>query len=80
MFINHWSQKNVAFSYSQSYNEARRMAIIYTKHAKEMLAHRNIKIELADKCANNPDQILLGENDRKIYLKESGSKIPIQWK
>jgi len=54
------------------------MAIIYTKHAKEMLAHRNIKIELADKCANNPDQILLGENDRKIYLKESGSKIPIQ--
>ncbi len=48
------------------------MAIIYTKHAKEMLLHRNIKQTLADECANNPDRVKLGENDRKIYLKNFG--------
>lgn len=48
------------------------MAIIYTKHAKEMLLNRDIKQKLADKCANNPDKILLGEDDKKIYLKDFG--------
>ena len=48
------------------------MAIIYTKHAKEMLLHRGIKQELADDCANSPDKILSGEDDKKIYLKDFG--------
>lgn len=48
------------------------MAIIYTKHAKEMLLHRGIKQELADQCANNPDRVIPGEDDKKIYLKDFG--------
>lgn len=46
------------------------MAIIYTKHAKEMLLHRGIKQELSDECVNNPDKILSGNNNKKIYLKD----------
>lgn len=48
------------------------MAIIYTKHAKEMLLHRGIKQKFADQCANNPDRIILGDDDKKIYLKDFG--------
>lgn len=48
------------------------MAIIYTKHAQEMLIHRGIKKELADECANNPDHTLSSEEDYKIYLKDCG--------
>lgn len=48
------------------------MAIIYTKHAKEMLSHRSIKHELADECVNSPDKILPGNNGKKIYLKDFG--------
>lgn len=48
------------------------MAIIYTKHAKEMLALRGIKLELADQCANDPDQILTTVEGYKIYLKDFG--------
>ena len=48
------------------------MAIIYTKHAKEMLLHRGIKQKLANDNANNPDKILPGNNDKKIYLKDFG--------
>lgn len=48
------------------------MAIIYTKHAKEMLLLRNIKKKLADECASSPDYILPGEYNRKIYLKDFG--------
>lgn len=48
------------------------MAIIYTKHAKEMLLHRGIKQELANQCANNPDIILPTEEGQKIYLKDFG--------
>lgn len=48
------------------------MAIIYTKHAKEMLILRGIKQELANQCATNPDHILPTEKDKKIYLKDFG--------
>lgn len=48
------------------------MAIIYTKHAKEMLSHRGIKQKLANDNANNPDKILPGNNGKKIYLKDFG--------
>lgn len=48
------------------------MAIIYTKHAKEMLIVRSIRKELADECADNPDHVLPGDYDRKIYLKDFG--------
>lgn len=48
------------------------MAIIYTKHAKEMLIHRRIKKEFADECAADPDQIFPAEDEKKIYLKDFG--------
>lgn len=48
------------------------MAIIYTKHAKEMLLHRGINQKLADECVNSPDKILSGNNDKKICLKDFG--------
>ena len=37
-----------------------------------MLFVRNIKKELANKCVANPDQILIGEGSKKIYLKDFG--------
>lgn len=37
-----------------------------------MLLVRDIKKELADDCANDPDHILPGDYDRKIYLKDFG--------
>lgn len=49
------------------------MAIIYTKHAKEMLLVRNIRKELADECASSPDYIFPSDYDRKIYLKDFGA-------
>lgn len=48
------------------------MAIIYTRHAKEMIVHRRIKQELADQCANNPDLMLPTKEGLKIYLKDFG--------
>lgn len=48
------------------------MAIIYTKHAKEMLLHRGIKKAFADQCANNPDITLPTEEGYKIFLKDFG--------
>lgn len=48
------------------------VAIIYTKHAKEMLVHRGIKKQLADECAKSPDITLPAENNNKIYLKDFG--------
>lgn len=48
------------------------MAVIYTKHAKEMLLVRGIGKELTDQCADNPDHILSGDYGRKIYLKDFG--------
>lgn len=48
------------------------MAVIYTKHAEEMLFVRNIKKKLVSECAVNPDYILPGENNKKIYLKDFG--------
>lgn len=49
------------------------MAIIYSKHAKEMLSHRDINKEFADKCAADPDKILTANNNKKIYLKDFGT-------
>ncbi len=48
------------------------MAIIYTKHATEMLSVRNIRKKLANECANRPDHIFPGADDKKIYLKDFG--------
>ncbi len=48
------------------------MAIVYTKHAQEMLKYRRIKQELADECAINPDYTLPEEENYKIYLKDYG--------
>lgn len=49
------------------------MAIIYTKHAKEMLLYRDINKEFADKCATDPDKILTADKDKKVYLKDFGT-------
>ncbi|MBI2314805.1 DUF4258 domain-containing protein [Candidatus Daviesbacteria bacterium] len=46
--------------------------IIYTKHAKEMLLVRSIDKKLVDKCAVNPDHVLPGDYERKIYLTDFG--------
>jgi len=48
------------------------MSIIYTKHAKEMLLHRSIEQALVDECAESPDEVILGDNNRLIYLKDFG--------
>ncbi|MBI2086255.1 hypothetical protein HYT74_02855 [Candidatus Daviesbacteria bacterium] len=48
------------------------MAIIYTKHAKEMLVVRDINKQFADRCVAYPDKILIGDNGKKIYLKDFG--------
>lgn len=56
---------------SRWYNKSS-VAIIYTKHASEMLAHRGIKQELADQCANNPDITLPTKEGYKIFLKVFG--------
>lgn len=48
------------------------MAITYTKHAKEILLHRDIKQEFADECAKNPDKTFSGDDEKKIYLKDFG--------
>jgi len=48
------------------------VAIRYTKHAKEMLIFRGIKQDMADETVNSPDEITLGKNDKKIYLKDFG--------
>lgn len=48
------------------------MAIIYTKHAKEMLIVRGIDKKLADQCATYPERILPGKDNKKIYLKDFG--------
>lgn len=48
------------------------MAIIYTKHALEMLKLRNIRQELADKCADDPDNTLGAKEGKKIHLKDCG--------
>lgn len=52
------------------YNQT--MAVIYTKHAKEMLFIRDINKKLANECATNPDKILPGNDGKKIYLKDFG--------
>ncbi|OGD93081.1 hypothetical protein A2697_02115 [Candidatus Curtissbacteria bacterium RIFCSPHIGHO2_01_FULL_41_44] len=49
------------------------MAIIYTRHALEMLVLRKLKKELADKCAKNPDKILPAKEGKKMYLKNFGN-------
>lgn len=41
------------------------MAVIYTKHAEEMLFVRNIKKKLVSECAVNPDIILPTENNKR---------------
>ena len=48
------------------------MAIIYTKHAKEMLIFRKIKENFVEECINNPDEILPTREFKKIYLKDFG--------
>lgn len=48
------------------------MAIIYTKHAQEMLAFRKLKKELVEKCVKNPDQILPAREEKKAYFKNFG--------
>lgn len=48
------------------------MAIVFTKHAKEMLVFRKIKEGLVNECINNPDQILPTREYKKIYLKDFG--------
>lgn len=48
------------------------MPIIYTKHAKEMLALRKIEKRLIEECVNNPDEILPAYEGKKIYLKDLG--------
>lgn len=48
------------------------MAIIFTKHAKEMLIFRKLKEDLVEECANNPDQVLSAREGKKIYLKDFG--------
>lgn len=48
------------------------MAVVYSKHAKEMLKLRRIKQSLVNHCVCNPDYILPGQENRKIYLKDCG--------
>lgn len=48
------------------------MAIIYTKHAKEMLLLRKINKHLVEKCTSNPDEILPALEGKRIYLKDFG--------
>ena len=48
------------------------MAIIYTKHALEMLKLRNVSQKLADKCVEDPDNTQPGKQEKKIHLKDFG--------
>ena len=48
------------------------MAIIYTKHAEEMLIFRKLKKVFLEKCVENPDEILPAREGKKTYLKNFG--------
>lgn len=48
------------------------MNIVYTKHLLESIKLRNIDKKLVDTCIFNPDKILPGNNNKKIYLKDMG--------
>ncbi len=48
------------------------MKIIFTKHSKEMILHRDIDKKLIRECALTPDMIVDGDDDKKIYLKNFG--------
>ena len=48
------------------------MAIIYTKHAVEMLSLRRIKRDQVEKCIEGPDEILSAREGKTIYLKDFG--------
>ncbi len=37
-----------------------------------MLIFRGIKQDMADETVNSPDEITLGKDDKKIYLKDFG--------
>lgn len=45
------------------------MAIIYTKHAVEMISFRSIKKDLVEECIEYPDDILSAREGKTIYLK-----------
>ena len=49
------------------------MAIIFSRHAKEMLKQRQIKQTLVKQCVDNPDYIQLARENKKIYLKDFGN-------
>ena len=48
------------------------MAIVYTKHATDMLTLRNITKDLVEKCIKKPDEILSAREGKTIYLKDFG--------
>ena len=48
------------------------MAIIYTKHAEEMLAFRKIRKEFVEKCLKNPDDKLPAKEGKLAYFKNFG--------
>jgi hypothetical protein len=48
------------------------MAIVYTKHAAEMLIFRKIKKEFVEKCIQNFDDIKPVREGKNAYLKDFG--------
>lgn len=48
------------------------MAIIYTKHAEEMLLHRDIEKNLVEETIKNPDKVVSEREGTKAYLKDFG--------
>ena len=48
------------------------MKIVYTKHAEEMLAFREIKKEFVDKTVKNPDDKSTGKGGKDIVYKNFG--------
>ena len=47
---------------------------IFTKHALEALAQRQISQKEASECAKNPDKKLPAKNNCEIHLKNFGEK------
>ena len=48
------------------------MAIIYTKHAREMLVFRKIGKDKVESCIKNPDDVSAAKEGKEAYLKNFG--------
>lgn len=48
------------------------MAIIYTKHAEEMLVFRKIGRDKIESCIKSPDEVFAAKEGREAYLKNFG--------